>query len=171
LAGFILKDYEKMMNLSHEQMMEISQYAFTRMDGAWFLALAKKFGVETAWEMDVEAWKQFSYVFGKNLRKKYIRNPVWPESFLDAMDIFSRVLKIEGRVITVKGDQITVRITDCETQKAIAKAGVADCGIVTIHTYERIVGGLFENEIKVRAVHTKNLNHGDDCCEVIITRC
>ena len=87
------------------------------------------------------------------------------------MDIFSRVLKIEGRVITVKGDQITVRITDCETQKAIAKAGVADCGIVTIHTYERIVGGLFENEIKVRAVHTKNLNHGDDCCEVIITRC
>ncbi|MHB8138537.1 MAG: DUF6125 family protein [Smithellaceae bacterium] len=158
------------MNLSHEQMMEIAQHAFTRMDGAWFLALAKKFGIETAWEMDVEAWKQFSYVFGKNLRKKYIQNPVWPESFLDAMDIFSRVLKIEGRKIVIKDDTITVRITDCETQKAIAKAGVADCGIVTVHTYEKILAGLFDNEINVHVAHTKNLNHGDDCCEVVITR-
>jgi len=58
------------MNLTDKQIMEIAQHAFTRMDGAWFLALAKKFGIETAWEMDVEAWKQFSYVFGKNIRKK-----------------------------------------------------------------------------------------------------
>ena len=158
------------MNLSHEQMMEIAQHAFTRMDGAWFLALAKKFGVETAWEMDVEAWKQFSYVFGKNLRNNYISNPVWPESFLDALDIFSRVLKIEGREVTVEGDKIIVRITNCETQKAIAKAGVADCGIVTVQSYEGIIGGLFDRDVNVHVAHTKNLNHGDECCEVIVTR-
>jgi hypothetical protein len=157
------------MNLTDKQMMEIAQHAFTRMDGAWFLAMAKKFGIEIAWEMDVEAWKQFSYVFGKNLRKNYIPNPVWPESFLDALDIFSRVLKIEGREVTVENEKITVRITDCETQKAIAKAGVADCGIVTVHSYEGIIGGLFDNSINVHVAHTKNLNHGDDCCEVIIT--
>jgi len=158
------------MNLTDKQMMEIAQHAFTRMDGAWFLALAKKFGIETAWEMDVEAWKQFSYVFGKNIRKNYIPNPVWPASFLDAMDIFSRVLKIEGREVSINGDQITVRITDCETQKAIAKAGVADCGIVTVQSYEGIIGGLFDKDINVHVAHTKNLNHGDNCCEVIITR-
>jgi hypothetical protein len=158
------------MNLSDGQMMEIAQHAFTRMDGAWFLALAKKFGIKTAWEMDVEAWKQFSYVFGKNLRKNYISNPVWPESFLVALDIFSRVLGMEGREVSLSGDQITVRITDCETQKAIAKAGVADCGIVTIQSYEGIIGGLFGGDIPVHVAHTKNLNHGDECCEVIITR-
>ncbi|PKN18313.1 MAG: hypothetical protein CVU71_12465 [Deltaproteobacteria bacterium HGW-Deltaproteobacteria-6] len=158
------------MNLSPEQMMEIAQHAFTRMDGAWFLALAKKFGIKTAWEMDVEAWKQFSYVFGKNLRNNYMANPVWPQSFLDALDIFSKVLKIEGRDVTVDGDQITVRITDCETQKAIAKAGVADCGIVTVQSYEGIIGGLFDRDVNIHVAHTKNLNHGDDCCEVIITR-
>jgi hypothetical protein len=157
------------MNLTDKQMMEIAQHAFTRMDGAWFLALAKKFGIGTAWEMDVEAWKQFSYVFGKNIRKNYIPDPVWPESFLDAMDIFSRVLKIEGRNISINGNQIIVRVTDCETQKAIAKAGVADCGIVTIQTYEGIISGLFNGDIHVHVAHTKNLNHGDDCCEVIIT--
>jgi len=31
-----------------------------RLDGAWFLTLAGRLGKEKAWEMDVEAWKQFS---------------------------------------------------------------------------------------------------------------
>lgn len=159
-----------MMNLTKEQMMEIAQYAFIRMDGAWFLALAKKFGIETAWEMDIEAWKQFSYVFGKNIRKNYIQNPVWPDSFLEMIDIFSRVLKIDGREISLNGDQIFVRITDCETQKAIAKAGIADCGIATVQTYKGMISGLFERKVDVDVTHTKNLNHGDDCCEIIITR-
>lgn len=158
------------MNLTDKEMMEIAQYSFTRMDGAWFLALAKKFGVQTAWEMDVEAWKQFSYVFGKNLRKNYIKSPVWPESFLEAMEIFSRVLRIEGRKITVEGERIIFRITDCETQRAIAKAGVADCGIVTVETYQGITAGLFGDDVKVDVAHTKNLNHGDECCEVIVSR-
>ena len=158
------------MNISDEQIMEIAQHAFTRMDGAWFLVLAKKFGIQTAWEMDVEAWKQFSYVFGKNIRKNYIPEPVWPESFLDTLDIFSRVLKIEGREVSITGNQIIVRITDCETQKAIARAGVADCGIVTVQSYEGMIGGLFDGGISVHVAHTKNLNHGDACCEVIITR-
>ncbi|MEN6472825.1 MAG: DUF6125 family protein [Syntrophaceae bacterium] len=158
------------MRLSHEQMLEVAQYAFTRMDGAWFLALAKKFGVQTAWEMDVEAWKQLAYVFGKNIRKKYFPDPVWPESFLEALDIFSRVLKIEGREISVQGEQIIIRITDCETQRAIAKAGVADCGIVTVQTYKGIINGLFDRTVEAHVAHTKNLKHGDECCEVVISR-
>ena len=158
------------MNLSDQQILEISQHAFTRMDGAWFLALARKFGIQTAWEMDVEAWKQFSYVFGKNIRKNYIPNPVWPQSFLDLVDILSRVVKMEGRKISITGDQVVIRITDCETQKAIAKAGVADCGIVTIQTYEGMINGLFNREVPVDVAHTKNLNHGDECCEIVIIK-
>jgi hypothetical protein len=77
------------MNLSTEQLFEIAQYSFVRMDGAWFLALAGKLGKETAWEIDVEAWKQFSYVFGKKIRRDVIPHPVWPESFLDAIEILS----------------------------------------------------------------------------------
>jgi len=158
------------MKLTDTQMVEIAQHAFTRMDGAWFLALTKKFGIQTAWEMDVEAWQQFSYLFGKNLRKNYIPDPVWPESFLDAFEIFSRLMKIEGRKISIEDDKITINVTDCETQKAIAKAGVADCGIVTVQSYQGMIGGLFNNEIVVDVAHTKNLNHGDECCEVVVIR-
>jgi len=158
------------MNLSTEQLLQIAQYSFVRMDGAWFLALAGKLGKETAWEIDVEAWRQFSYVFGKKIRKDVIPNPVWPESFLDAIEILSKVLKIEGREVSVRSDIITIRVTDCETQKAIAKAGIADCGIVTVQTYQGLMKGLFGKEMDVLVQHTKNLNQGDDCCEVVISK-
>ena len=158
------------MNLSTEQLLEIAQYSLVRIDGAWFLALAGKLGKETAWEMDVEAWKQFSYVFGKKIRKDIIPNPVWPESFLDALAILSKIMKIEGRKVFVESDTITVQLTDCENQKAIAKAGIADCGIATVYTYQGLMKGLFGKEMDVFIQHTKNLNRGDDCCEVVISR-
>ncbi|HRX49583.1 MAG TPA: DUF6125 family protein [Spirochaetota bacterium] len=157
------------MELNNNELIELLQYSFVRMDGAWFMGIAKKHGIQTAWEMDVEAWKQFSYVFGRKLRKTHIPEPVWPQSFLDALNALSRVLKIEGREVSVEGDKIIVRVTDCETQKAIAKAGIADCGIVTIETYQGIARALFGDDINIDVQHTKNLNQGAECCEVVIT--
>lgn len=158
------------MELNHQQIIDLLQYSFVRMDGAWFLALAQKYGLETAWEADVEAWKRFSYLFGKKLKKDHIGSPVWPESFLDAINILSRVLKIEGRQVTLEQDRIIIRITECETQKAIAKANVADCGIVTIYTYQGMAQGIFGRDVEIDVQHTQNLNHGDPCCEVVISR-
>jgi hypothetical protein len=158
------------MKLSNEQLLEMAQYSFIRMDGAWFLALAEKFGIQTAWELDVAAWKKLSYLFGKKVRATYINNPQWPESFLDMLQIFSSVLKIEGREVRVDGDTITVRVTDCETQRAIAKAGVADCGIVTVESYQGMIRGLFGQDMGVSVEHTKNLNRGDECCEVVVKK-
>ncbi len=158
------------MNLSDKQLLELAQYAFVRMDGAWFLALARELGVETAFRMDVEAWKQFSYVFGKRVRKAFIPEPVWPESFLECMDILTRILKIEGREVVIDRGSITVRVTDCEIQRAIAKAGVADCGIATMATYKGVARGLFGKDMEISVEHTRNLNQGDPFCEVVITR-
>jgi len=89
---------------------------------------------------------------------------------LDALEILSRVFKIEGRKVFVESGTITVQVTDCETQKAIAKAGIADCGIVTVQTYQGLMRGLFGKEMDVLVRHTKNLNQGDDCCEVVISK-
>lgn len=160
---------ENRMNLSADQLLGLAQYSIVRLDGAWFLALAQRLGKETAWEMDIEAWKQFSYVFGKKIRKEIIPHPVWPESFLDTLILLGKVLKIEDRKINIAGNTITVQTADCEVQRAIAKAGIADCGIATVHTYQGLVRGLFGKEMTVFVRHTKNLNQGDDCCEVVIS--
>lgn len=153
-----------------EKLLSLAQMSFVRLDGAWFMALAQKYGIRAAWEMDVEAWKQFSYVMGKNLKKSMIPNPVWPESFIGAMELFMRVLNMQGRSITMEGGAIAVRVTDCDIQKAIAKAGIADCGIATVETYKGLARGLFGKEMEIIVDHTKNLNQGTGICEVIIRR-
>lgn len=163
-------DRRQELNLSSEQLLQVAQYSLVRLDGAWFLALAKKLGKELAWEMDIEVWKQFSYLFGKKVRRDIIPNPVWPESFLQALEILSKILKIEGRKVIIESDTITVQVTDCENQRAIAKAGIADCGIATIHSYQGLAKGLFGKEIELIVRHTKNLNQGEDCCEVVVSR-
>lgn len=158
------------MNLTDQEIIALLQYSFVRLDGAWFLSLAGSHGTETAWNTDIDVWKHFSYLFGKKIRKDHIPEPVWPESYIEAMEILAKVLKIEGREVTLEPDRIIIRVTDCETQKAIAKANVADCGIATIQTYQGLATGLFNKEIEVAVEHTKNLNHGDPFCEVVIRR-
>ena len=43
----------------------------------------------------------------------------------------------------IESGNIRVQVTDCENQNTIAKAGIADCEIVTVHTYQGVVKGLF----------------------------
>ncbi|HPL16039.1 MAG TPA: DUF6125 family protein [Spirochaetota bacterium] len=158
------------MKITEEEHRGLSQMSFARMDGAWFMAVAKKFGIDAAWEMDVEAWKQFSYVMGKKIRKRHFAEPQWPSSFLDAMEIFMNILGITNRTVELNENAIHVRVADCDIQKGIAKAGIADCGIVTVETYRGMARGLFGKDTDIEVVHAKNLNHGADCCEVIIRR-
>jgi hypothetical protein len=158
------------MNISEEHLAALARLSFARMDGAWFMAVAKKFGVNAAWEMDVEAWKQFSYVMGKHIKKNHFPDPVWPASFLEAMGIFMNILGITNRTVTINDGAIHVRVSDCDIQKGIAKAGIADCGIVTVETYTGMARGLFGKDTDIEVIHAKNLNHGHDCCEVVIRR-
>jgi len=157
-----------MKNLTNDTILNLARLSVGRLDGAWFMAVAKKYGIEAAWEMDVEAWKQFSYVMGKNLRKNIITEPIWPGSFLDALEIGMNLLGMRGRSVSMEGNVIIVRVTGCDIQKAVAKAGIVDCGIATVETYKGMAHGLFGKETDIVVRHTKNLNHGDDCCEVMI---
>ena len=161
---------EIMSDLTNDAILNLARLSIARLDGAWFMAVAKKYSIEAAWEMDIEAWKQFSYVMGKNLRKNIITEPIWPGSFIDVLEIAMNLLGMRGRSVSIEGNAIIVRVTDCDIQKAIAKAGIADCGIVTVETYKGMAHGVFGKETDIVVRHTRNLNHGDDCCEVIIER-
>ena len=43
------------MDLSNEKLIDVAQFAISRLDGAWFTAVAKEIGVDTTWKMDVAA--------------------------------------------------------------------------------------------------------------------
>jgi hypothetical protein len=108
-------------------------------------------------------------VLQKKIKKDIIPHPVRPKSFLDALESLRKILKTEGHKLLVESDAVTVWVTDWEIRKAIAKADIADCGIVTIQSYQGLMRGLFGREMGVLVEHTKDLNQGDDCCEVFIS--
>ncbi|MBN1532396.1 MAG: hypothetical protein JXA20_07025 [Spirochaetes bacterium] len=157
------------MQLNAEEILDLAQMSFIRLDGAWFIAVAKRFGIQAAWETDVEAWKQLSYIMGKKMRERLEGDPRWPESFLEAMEVFMNILGIRGRSVALEGDTVVVRVVDCDIQKGIAKAGIADCGIATAETYRGMGRGLFGKDTELLVEHRKNLNRGADCCEVAVT--
>ena len=49
--------------------------AWQAMDGAYFLALEKKYGMDVAIEMDKEAWKIFSPIEAKRIMKEFGIDP------------------------------------------------------------------------------------------------
>lgn len=49
--------------------------AWQAMDGAYFLALEKKYGIDVAIEMDKEAWKTFSPIEANRIMKEFSIDP------------------------------------------------------------------------------------------------
>jgi hypothetical protein len=60
-----------MKNLTNDMLLDLARLSLVRLDGAWFMAVAKKYGIEAAWEMDVEASKTVFLCCGKESQEKY----------------------------------------------------------------------------------------------------
>jgi hypothetical protein len=48
------------------------------------------------------------------------------------------------------------------------KARIADYGIATIESITALTRGVFGKETEINVRHTKNRNHGDDCCKLVV---
>ncbi|MCK4566393.1 MAG: hypothetical protein KAU48_03700, partial [Candidatus Thorarchaeota archaeon] len=57
------------------KIIDVYAKAWQAMDGAYFLALEKKYGMDVAIEMDKEAWKIFSPIEAKRIMKEFGIDP------------------------------------------------------------------------------------------------
>ncbi len=65
-----MKQAETISDLSKENLLQLTKiYAknWLAHDGCWFLSVEKKFGMETAIEMDTESWRKFTIVEARRL--------------------------------------------------------------------------------------------------------
>ena len=65
-------------DLSKQELLKIIDTyakAWQAMDGAYFLALEKKYGMDVAIEMDKEAWKTFSPIEAKRILNEFGIDP------------------------------------------------------------------------------------------------
>jgi hypothetical protein len=41
---------------------------------------------------------------------------------------------------------------------------------VTVQSHQELIRAIFEKDVGVTVEHTKNLNRGDKCCEVVVKK-
>ncbi len=96
-------------------------------DGAWFLALEERFGLETAIEMDIRAWERFSVAEAQRIMRAF---GIAPGGGLEALEkalgyrLYARVNEQEATRTEDGG--LVFRMVECRVQAARRRKGLPD---------------------------------------------
>jgi len=163
---------KKDTEIDTKTLLDLAIYAFLRLDGAWFLETAAKFGMEAATELDIKAWESFSERLGKRIITTLNLRGDFRNEFPTIMNIQSKVMNMKSEIIPVNENQVLFRTLDCEVWKMVSKKWTpetAPCYKVTQASIRGLLRGAFPNA-KFEIIQKKMIPKGDPCCEVEITK-
>jgi hypothetical protein len=134
--------------LSREQLIDmLDDFAknWLAHDGLWFLAVERKFGIDTAMELDRKAWEKFTVIEAERIMKRHnIAKGSGLEGLKKALDfrLYSRLNKQE--IIEETENRFVFRMNDCRVQSARKSKGLADfpcksIGIVEYSEFARTI--------------------------------
>ncbi len=151
--------------------MELTRYAFLRLDGAWFMASVEKLGLETATELDVKAWEMFSERLGKKIASLTDLKGDFSQTLPKLMKIHHVLMKMNSEIEVISESKMVHRVLECEVWKMVQKVWPKDaipCHKVTLASIRGLLKGAFP-ETEFILEHTKKIPLGDPCCEIEIT--
>ena len=98
-----------------------------RVDGLYFLGIEKKFGTETAAQIDAEVWGTMAAIEAKNLQKmfKINENPDVP-AIIGLLRKTSWALDQPFKTLEVSAERAVLRIDKCRTQEARLGKGLEE---------------------------------------------
>jgi hypothetical protein len=138
--------------------------AWQAMDGAYFLAIEKKYGMEAAIEMDKEAWRLFSPIEAKRIMKEF---GIEEEGGLRALQK-ALGLRVYARLNEQSYEWVndrTLRFTmnQCRVQVARGRKGLRDfpckeVGVIEYTTFAQTI----DPRIKTRCVFCPPDDHPTD---------
>ena len=152
-------------------MLELMRYAFLRLDGAWFMAIAEKFGIEAATDLDIKAWEMFSERLGKKIASVINLQGEFSQVIPKLMKIQHDLMKMNSEFTVLSENKASHKVLDCEIWKMVQKVWPKDaipCHKVTLASIKGLLKGAFpEKEFMLE--HKKKIPLGDPYCEVEIT--
>lgn len=158
------------LKIDSESLLELARYAFLRLDGAWFLASAEKYGVEEATELDINAWEKFSVRLGKKIVSHLNLKGEFTEVFPKLIKIHSKLMNMDREVHIINKNKVIYRVVDCEVWEMVSKVWTretAPCHKVTQSSIRGLLKGAFP-EAEFIINHIKKIPLGDPYCEVEI---
>lgn len=138
--------------------------AWQAMDGAYFLALEKKYGIDVAIEMDKEAWKIFSPIEAKRIMKEF---DIGSNGGLQALEkaLGYRVYaRLNTQTAEWKNDRTLIfTMNECRVQVARNRKGLPDfpCKEVGEIEYSSFAETI-DPRIKTRCVFCPPDDHPDN---------
>lgn len=157
--------------LDSETLLDLARFAFLRLDGAWFMAAAKKNGIEDATDLDVKAWELFSERLAKKIISVLKLGGNFSKDFPTILRAQHMLMKMNGKVEVIDENKIILQVRDCEIWEMVQKVWKGNeipCHKVTTASITGLLKGAFPNT-KFEVNHTKKIPLGDECCQVEIT--
>lgn len=163
---------KELQDVDLDDLLELARYAFLRLDGAWFMASAEKYGVEQATDLDVKAWDVFSERLAKRIVSKLNLKGEFCKVLPLLVSVQNTLLNMKSEVECYGEDRAVIRITDCEVWKMVSKVWTretAPCYKVTQTSVRGTLRGAFPG-VEFVINQNKRIPLGDQCCEVEIIR-
>lgn len=149
-----MKAVENFEDLSKEELIDLLKiYAknWLAHDGAWFLAHEKKFGMETAIEMDTNAWEMFTVVEAKRMIEfLQLGENAGLEGLKKALQ-FRLYSSLNEDEIVIDGNTLEYRVKTCRVQSARRRKGLEDfpcksVGIVEFSLFAKTIDNRITTE-------------------------
>ncbi|MFX1561623.1 MAG: DUF6125 family protein [Promethearchaeota archaeon] len=154
-------------DLPREQLLKIIDVyakAWQAMDGAYFLALEEKYGMDVAIEMDKEAWKTFSPIEARRIMKEFdIPSNGGLKSLEEALRyrVYARLNKQSTEWVDKNTLQFTMNA--CRIQVARNRKGLPDFPCRQVGEIEySFFADTIDPRIKTRCVFCPPGKHPDD---------
>ena len=162
------------MNITPEQMQELRLGALTAIDGLWFMAVERKYGFDTALELDLEVWKDYGKVLLKRMARM-LDLTIDPENPLDLSTInylLETVCHLDGTQCEgeVQEDEIIFRVNRCSWWENLNRSGREShvpCEYIDNVIFKHWLQ-FVDPEIDFEITHA--LPRGDDYCEWVIRK-
>ena len=139
------------MRIPYEKALEVCAKSFATIDGAWFIAVEEKYGLEAAIEADLRAWEIFAGRHARRVLNAFGLTGKDVKTVMEAikLDPINSILKPE--IQWIKERRGIIRFTDCSPQKARIRNGRGEfpckpVGLMWMSKYAEAVNP----EIKVR---------------------
>nr|MDO8099954.1 DUF6125 family protein [Candidatus Njordarchaeota archaeon] len=155
-----------------EALLDLARYAFLRLDGAWFIAVAEKCGVETATDLDTRVWEMFSERLARKIVTKMNFHGDFCQVLPKLLAIQNTLMNVNGEITCYGDSRAILQVRDCEVWKMVSKVWTretAPCHKVTQASIRGMLKGAFsESEFVIK--QNRRIPLGDPYCEVEIVR-
>lgn len=164
-----------MRQIDEAGLNELRKGALTAMDGVWFMAVEKRFGLETALEVDIEAWKNYGYTVFKRAAKmlEIELDPESPPDLETVQALFGTLCRIDGtefELTSLDERTISFKVLRCPWYENLCRSGRVD--VVPCEDVDNAIFAYYAEKLdpsfKLETIHSRP--GGDSYCEWIMRR-